>query len=245
MSLTKGWTRTEKYSIAILACFLLLVIGIIAQNFPISLIFGLSLFLVSFLAYDDLNNKNRRTKPPFELEPNPLNLTQSLEVSNLPSPTSETPESPLESENIAPDFAYMSKIEKANLMREKPEPAEKKMLEILNSSVSPHFPEHPFYFQNLQCGYILDFYCPTLKLAIEVDGSSHDNKRGYDWERQTHLEQRGIQVLRASNNEVFSNPQGLADSLCKIIQEKNEQLEEKKRYSAMRNNRARYSPRRY
>ena len=87
----------------------------------------------------------------------------------------------------------------------------------------PKFPEQTFYFQSLQYGYILDFYCPTLRLAIEVDGSSHNNKRGYDWERQDHLERKGIQIFRANNVDVFSNPQGLANSLCKIMQERTEQ----------------------
>jgi very-short-patch-repair endonuclease len=132
------------------------------------------------------------------------------------SPEPEKPPPP-------PKSPYELKIEKADEMRNNPTPAEERMREILNSSVTPNFPEHTFDAQSLQYGYILDFYCPTLKLAIEVDGGSHNNKRGYDWERQTHLERHGIQVLRASNTEVFNNPQGLADSLCKIIQERTQQ----------------------
>ena len=80
-----------------------------------------------------------------------------------------------------------SKFENADEMRNNPTPAEERMWDILNSSVTPNFPEHVFYSQFLQYGYILDFYCPTLKLAIEVDGGSHNNRQGYDWERDSHL----------------------------------------------------------
>lgn len=94
----------------------------------------------------------------------------------------------------------------------------------------------------MQYGYILDFYCPTLRLAIEVDGGSHNNRQGYDWERDTHLTNHGIQVLRTTNAQVFNNPQDLVNSLNKIIQEKNEQANDYG-YQSARNSSS--SPRRY
>lgn len=53
--------------------------------------------------------------------------------------------------------------------------------------------------------YILDFYCPTTKLAIEVDGASHHGSwaRGYDEERDAFLEAYGIKVIRFTNEQVF------------------------------------------
>jgi len=38
--------------------------------------------------------------------------------------------------------------------------------------------------------FVLDFYCPELKLAIEIDGSSHDHEdaQAYDQERQKYIE---------------------------------------------------------
>lgn len=148
-------------------------------------------------------------------------------------------------ENSEQDFEYMSKIEKANWMREHPTPAEKRMWELLNSSIAPHFPEHPFCSQYIQNGYILDFYCPTLSLDIEVDGGSHNNRVGYDWERDTNLTNGGIQVLRTTNDQVFTNSRALSISLHKIIQDKDEQLESEKRYSDMRNERAEWYRRKY
>ena len=50
--------------------------------------------------------------------------------------------------------------------------------------------------------YIVDFYCHELKLAIEIDGSSHDFKNEYDQKRQLALENYDITFLRFTNLEV-------------------------------------------
>lgn len=53
--------------------------------------------------------------------------------------------------------------------------------------------------------YILDFYCPQEKLAIELDGAYHFTGAGYeaDQERDSYLKHLGIRVLRFENKEVF------------------------------------------
>ena len=53
--------------------------------------------------------------------------------------------------------------------------------------------------------YILDFYCPSEKLAIELDGEVHFNEsaRQYDYERKLFLEHYGIKVLRFENKLIF------------------------------------------
>ena len=58
--------------------------------------------------------------------------------------------------------------------------------------------QHPFL------NYILDFYCHSLHLVIEVDGSIHDleDVKLSDEQRQKHLEEHGLQVLRFANNEI-------------------------------------------
>ena len=53
--------------------------------------------------------------------------------------------------------------------------------------------------------YILDFYCHELRLAIEVDGDSHEYKVLYDKIRQDHLETYGITVLRFDDLDVKRN----------------------------------------
>ncbi|MEK7535984.1 MAG: endonuclease domain-containing protein [Patescibacteria group bacterium] len=52
--------------------------------------------------------------------------------------------------------------------------------------------------------YILDFYCPATKLAVELDGSKHETKieQEYDRNRDDYLNEAGIKVLRFKNSEV-------------------------------------------
>jgi very-short-patch-repair endonuclease len=58
--------------------------------------------------------------------------------------------------------------------------------------------------------YVLDFYCPAERLAIELDGAVavHDDpaRRAYDAERTRHLARLGIRVLRFENRAVFETP---------------------------------------
>ena len=54
-------------------------------------------------------------------------------------------------------------------------------------------------------GFVVDFYCMSEKLAIEVDGSYHKNTEEYDKERQQILEGIGLNFLRFSNEEVLNN----------------------------------------
>jgi very-short-patch-repair endonuclease len=44
--------------------------------------------------------------------------------------------------------------------------------------------------------YIVDFFCPRLMLAIEIDGDSHRDKSEYDCQRQTWIESLGVQFMR-------------------------------------------------
>jgi len=52
-------------------------------------------------------------------------------------------------------------------------------------------------------GFILDFYCPSRKLAVEVDGEVHDAQHERDAERTAALALLGIRVLRFRNDEVL------------------------------------------
>lgn len=57
---------------------------------------------------------------------------------------------------------------------------------------------------------MLDFYCPKLKLALEVDGDSHftDDTNISDIKRQSLIETFGIRFLRFTNNEIYENLEG-------------------------------------
>ena len=55
--------------------------------------------------------------------------------------------------------------------------------------------------------YILDFYCPEERLAVELDGDSHftDEAQEYDRERTKILNGLNIRVLRFLNTDVYDN----------------------------------------
>jgi very-short-patch-repair endonuclease len=55
--------------------------------------------------------------------------------------------------------------------------------------------------------YIVDFYCPACRLAVELDGQGHfDSTRSeYDVKRMRFLEQAGVCVLRFENRQVFES----------------------------------------
>jgi very-short-patch-repair endonuclease len=69
---------------------------------------------------------------------------------------------------------------------------------------------YKFRRQHLLEPYVLDFYCPELKLCAEVDGTSHDTDERvrYDAARNGALERRGISVLRLRNEHIREHPDG-------------------------------------
>ena len=64
--------------------------------------------------------------------------------------------------------------------------------------------------------FIVDFYCPSLKLVIEIDGDSHNTEeaQAYDKERTNVLKGYGLKVIRFTNEEVLYN----FTSVCEEIQ---------------------------
>ncbi len=60
--------------------------------------------------------------------------------------------------------------------------------------------------------FILDFYCPACKLAVEVDGEIHVQQIDYDEARTSELAKYGYKVLRFTNEQVMNNlPQVLEE----------------------------------
>ena len=53
--------------------------------------------------------------------------------------------------------------------------------------------------------YIVDFYCATARLVIELDGDAHFYRKCSDDQRQAYLESQGMTVVRFPNNEVINN----------------------------------------
>lgn len=57
--------------------------------------------------------------------------------------------------------------------------------------------------------FIVDFYCKRLKLAIEIDGASHDGKEEKDARRQKRLESYGVRFLRFRDDDVKRDVEGV------------------------------------
>ena len=56
--------------------------------------------------------------------------------------------------------------------------------------------------------FVIDFYCRELKLAVEIDGESHNNpeQQKKDISRQKYLESFKIKFVRIKDEELFGNP---------------------------------------
>ncbi len=69
-----------------------------------------------------------------------------------------------------------------------------------------------FRRQHAVQSWIIDFFCPTVSLAIEVDGHTHDAEE--DRVRDLYLEERlGVTVLRFTNGDVMGNVEGVLTTI--------------------------------
>ena len=72
---------------------------------------------------------------------------------------------------------------------------------------------YDFHRQKPIDNYIVDFYCPKLKLVIEIDGVSHDEKIEYDKRRISRLNEFGVRILKFWDFEVKKNLNGVIDAI--------------------------------
>ena len=92
-----------------------------------------------------------------------------------------------------------AKVERAKELRRNQTPEEKILWQALrrNQLEGWHFRR-----QQVIDGFIVDFYCHSVGLVVELDGEIHDQQLGYDRERDEVLARRGIRVLRIRNAEI-------------------------------------------
>ena len=97
-----------------------------------------------------------------------------------------------------------ARLEASRRLRKELTPAEARLWAALRQGGIPGM---RFRRQHALGRFVLDFYCPKQRLAIEVDGAVHDDQQQaeYDAARTTALEQRGIRVLRFRNDEVMGD----------------------------------------
>jgi very-short-patch-repair endonuclease len=91
-------------------------------------------------------------------------------------------------------------------------PAEAAFWNLVKQS---RFERRKFCRQHSVGNYILDFYCPSEKLAVELDGKSHYSTEGqqYDEQRRQFLESKDIIVVRFENRRVFEETEWVLDVL--------------------------------
>jgi|SRR3989338_9628147 len=111
---------------------------------------------------------------------------------------------------------YMPKLQtitKARYLRREETGAEKLLWgKLRNKNLGIKFRrQHPME------RFILDFYAPEIKLAIELDGSDHRKNEEYDKTRSEYLFSQSIRVLRFWNSEIEKNLDKVIDSIRKEI----------------------------
>jgi very-short-patch-repair endonuclease len=69
--------------------------------------------------------------------------------------------------------------------------------------------------------FVIDFYAPELKLALEIDGDSHfvEGAQAYDYEREAFHKDKGVKILRFTNSQVYENLDGVLEAIAHKIQE--------------------------
>lgn len=91
---------------------------------------------------------------------------------------------------------------------------------LLWTRLRPRAPDRPAFRRQHAVGpYILDFYCASLRLAIEIDGETHRTAQAaaHDASRTQWLGEQGIEVLRIAASEVLTDPDAAADWLLNLV----------------------------
>ena len=75
------------------------------------------------------------------------------------------------------------------------------------------------YKQRIIASYIVDFYCASARLVIEIDGSQHYTGIGEknDDPRSKSLENYGLKIIRFTNPEINRSFEGVCDRIDRII----------------------------
>jgi very-short-patch-repair endonuclease len=64
--------------------------------------------------------------------------------------------------------------------------------------------------------YVADFYCPSAKMVIEIDGAVHNERQDADSRRDAYMASVGLTVIRVPAAEVLADPEVVADGLYRL-----------------------------
>ena len=135
---------------------------------------------------------------------------------NLALPLGELSAQPTERENMTIPKDN-SQLENARRLRREMTPHERKLWYLF-------LRKYPvkIYKQRIIGRFIVDFYCASAKLVIELDGSQHYEPQGmaYDVERSAFLSALGLDVLRFSNRDIDRDFRGVCTQIDITIQKR-------------------------
>jgi len=102
---------------------------------------------------------------------------------------------------------------RAKLMRSAPTDAEHRLWQILRAK---RFAGFKFKRQLPIDRYIADFVCLRQRLIVEVDGGQHG--KAADAKRDAYLMSQNFRILRLWNNDIFTNEEGVSESILGALQ---------------------------
>ena len=110
-----------------------------------------------------------------------------------------------------------SQLENARRLRREMTPHERKLWYLF-------LRKYPvkIYKQRIIGRFIVDFYCASAKLVIELDGSQHYEPQGIvcDSERSAFLTDLGLEILRFSNREIDREFCAVCEQIDPVIQKR-------------------------
>ena len=90
-------------------------------------------------------------------------------------------------------------VDRAREIRKEQTPEEGKLWHLYLKKLEPRFTR-----QKIIGPYIVDFYCPKLKLVIEIDGEQHylEENVAYEKRREDYFQKEGYKILRFYNSDI-------------------------------------------
>jgi leucyl-tRNA synthetase len=102
-------------------------------------------------------------------------------------------------------------------MRRNPTPAETILWQYLRRR---QLAGQRFRRQHPIAGFIVDFYCPSLRLALEVDGAVHEERSEEDARRDEALGHLGVIVVRIGNDDVVGDADAVRARLMRVVSDR-------------------------
>ncbi len=108
-------------------------------------------------------------------------------------------------------------IARARMLRRRATASEQRLWAVLRAG---HLGGLKFRRQAPIGAYVVDFFCPALRLVVEVDGAGHVDSR-HDAVRDAWLAQEGYRILRVWNTDVMGNLEGVLQMILGVARGEN------------------------